>query len=178
MSRKLENPVHFEWTEHFPKVSQNFTKSGALWTKFWVHSKCATQEHFRHTSLAHFQFYWLGTLWSHHWVHHKGNCERATQGNCNYILWENSQCSHDVPNGDTLITWSGTLWMYWAFPELGTLQGNWLGKLWMNLQCTGLVFTQYFVHFLAMSLQCTSLGHHPLPPVWAPDPSASCYWRR
>ena len=37
----------------------------------------------------------------------------------------------------------------------------------MNLGCTGWVLAGYFVHFLAMYLQCSSPGHHPLPPVRA-----------
>ena len=32
-------------------------------------SKCATQEHFWHTGLVYFEFYWLGTLGSHHHFH-------------------------------------------------------------------------------------------------------------
>ena len=35
----------------------------------------------------------------------------------------------------------------------------------MNLGCTGWVLAGYFVHFLVMYLQCSSPGHHPLPPV-------------
>ena len=37
----------------------------------------------------------------------------------------------------------------------------------MNLGCTGWVLAGYFVHFLVMYLQCSSLGHHLLPPVTA-----------
>src|ERR1700742_1720280 len=35
----------------------------------------------------------------------------------------------------------------------------------MYLGCTGWVHPWYFIHFLAMYLQCTSLVHWPLPPV-------------
>ena len=35
----------------------------------------------------------------------------------------------------------------------------------MNLGCTRWVLAWYFVHFLAIYLQCSSPGHHPLPPV-------------
>ena len=34
----------------------------------------------------------------------------------------------------------------------------------MCLQCTGWVFGGYFIHFLAMYLQCTCWVHRPLPP--------------
>ena len=39
----------------------------------------------------------------------------------------------------------------------------------MNLGCTGWVFAGHFVHFLAMYLQCSGPGYHPLSPVslWA-----------
>jgi len=37
----------------------------------------------------------------------------------------------------------------------------------MCLQCTGWVFGGYFIHFLAMYLQCTCWVHRPLPPVRA-----------
>ena len=47
----------------------------------------------------------------------------------------------------------------------------------MNLGCTGLVLAGYFVHFLAMYLQCSSPGHHPLSPVQAhPDREAAPPW--
>ena len=35
----------------------------------------------------------------------------------------------------------------------------------MCLQCTRWVFGGYFIHFLAMYLQCTCQVHQPLPPV-------------
>ena len=43
----------------------------------------------------------------------------------------------------------------------------------MNLGCTGWVLAGYFVHFLAMYLQCSSLGYHPLPPVSSSSESSS-----
>jgi hypothetical protein len=42
----------------------------------------------------------------------------------------------------------------------------------MYLWCTALVFGRFFVHFLAMYLQCSCLGHHPLPPVLVIEDSA------
>ena len=42
----------------------------------------------------------------------------------------------------------------------------------MNLGCTRWVLTGYFVHFLAIYLQCSSPGHHPLPPVYVTLPTA------
>ena len=109
MSKKLENWEHFECVWHFPKVSPIFSESGPLWAKFQGNSEFATQEHFRHTSMAHFQFYWLGTLQSHCWGNNKELCEWATQKHHSYILWENFEHSHDFPNGETPVTWSGTL---------------------------------------------------------------------
>jgi len=35
----------------------------------------------------------------------------------------------------------------------------------MYFQCSRLVYDRYFVHFLAVYLQCTCPVHHPLPPV-------------
>ena len=35
----------------------------------------------------------------------------------------------------------------------------------MSLKYSGWVLAKFFVHFLAMYLQCTGSGHHPLPPV-------------
>ena len=93
------------------------------------------------------------------------SCQWATQAHCGYFLWENSRCPHELPNWDIAVTWLGTLWMSWGCPVLGTLQWNWPGKFWMGFWCTGWVFGGYFVHFLAMSLQCTWWEHHPLPPV-------------
>src|SRR6267154_2580665 len=44
----------------------------------------------------------------------------------------------------------------------------------MNWGCVRWVHPWYFVHFLAMYLQCTSSGHHPSSPVstWSSRPSA------
>ena len=50
-------------------------------------------------------------------------------------------------------------------PHPGKLQRNWLGKFRMCFQCTKWVHCDYFVHFLAMYLQCSSSGHQILPPV-------------
>ena len=50
-------------------------------------------------------------------------------------------------------------------PYPGKLQRNWLGKFRMCFQCTKWVHRDYFVHFLTMYLQCSSLGHQILPPV-------------
>ena len=35
----------------------------------------------------------------------------------------------------------------------------------MSLKYSGWVLAKFFVYFLAMYLQCTGSGHHPLPPV-------------
>jgi hypothetical protein len=35
----------------------------------------------------------------------------------------------------------------------------------MSLEYSRWLFGEFFVHFLAMYLQCTGSGHHPLPPV-------------
>ena len=53
------------------------------------------------------------TFWMSHLVH------------CSYFLWENSGCPHQLPNGNIAVTWPGTLWMYWSFPGLEKLHGNW-----------------------------------------------------
>ena len=49
----------------------------------------------------------LSTLKVHHewatWAHHR------------YFLWENSRCTHILPNQYTLVTWPGTLRMCWPF---------------------------------------------------------------
>jgi hypothetical protein len=37
----------------------------------------------------------------------------------------------------------------------------------MSLKYSGWVLAKFFVHFLAMYLQCTGSGHHPLPLVIA-----------
>ena len=73
MSRTLENLGHFECPCSAPKVSPNFAENGTLWSEVSGHSECATRQHFRHTVLVHFEFYWLGTLQSHHPGHHKGH---------------------------------------------------------------------------------------------------------
>ena len=67
----LSFPVSWMCPCNVPKVSWKITKNGTSWTKSSGHSECATQEHFRHTVLVHFEFYWLGTLWSHCSGHHK-----------------------------------------------------------------------------------------------------------
>ena len=48
----------------------------------------------------------------------------------------------------------------------------------MCLQCTGWVFGGYFIHFLAMYLQCTCWVHRPLPPVWGAKTCRSEYGLR
>jgi len=53
---------------------------------------------------------------------------RATQEHHGYFLSGNSRYTHGLPNQDITITSLGALWMYWAFPMLGTLQLNCLGK--------------------------------------------------
>ena len=107
----------------------------------------------------------MGTLQSHWLGKLKGNSEWATQGHCDYFLWEISRCPQDVPDGDTVVTWSGALWMYCAVSLLGPLQVNWLGKFWKNLWCAEWVQGGFFIHFLTMYLQCPHPGHHLSPPV-------------
>ena len=59
--------------------------------------------------------------------------------------------------------------MSWAFPALGTLQGNCLGTFWMYLWWTRWVFPRYIVHVLAVYLQCPGSGNWYLSPVFAPS---------
>ena len=122
----------------------------------WENSRCSHQ--FPNGDIT---VTWPGTLWTHC----KELFEWATQGHCSYFLWGNSRCSHQLPNGNIPVTWPRTLWMYWPFPRPGKLQGNWQGKFWMYLWCTGWEYAWYFVHFLVMYLRCTSSGHQPLSPV-------------
>ena len=78
-------------------------------------------------------------------------CEWATRENCRYFLWENSGCSHQLPNGDIVVTWLGTLWVYWQCPGLGHCREIGLE----NSEHTCSVLGRYMVGTLSISLQCT-----------------------
>ena len=118
--------------------------SGRFWVlslgKLWIFPQCSWWEHPGHMTWNTANV--LTISWPRDWEY----SEWTAQENSGYFLWEKFECSHGVPDGDTLVTWYGTLWMYQPFSDPGTLQGNLLGKFWMDLWCT-------------------SSGHHPLPPL-------------
>ena len=115
-----------------PAVSPKCAELGTLWSKGSVHSECTSSEHFRHTVLVLFEFYWLGTLWSHHWEHWKVHCKWATQEHWGYFLWGYSKCTHGLPNQDTAVTWPEKLGAHWGFSlnePLRDIMGTFFGEI-------------------------------------------------
>ena len=57
----------------------------------------------------------------------------ATWEHQGYFLWENSKCSQGVPIWNILVTWPGTLWMYWPF-SFTEPHRNILGTFFQEIQ--------------------------------------------
>ena len=113
----------------------------------------------------------------------------ATREHQGYFLWENSRCSHGVPNQDILVTWPGKLWMYQQFSfnepltlgtkpsfpvqyTVNTLQGNGQWTYHIPTQYTASTFRIFPAGFPAISLVQEMISTFRVFPVmwlWCPN---------